>query len=455
MKLLLITGICLATFSCNKDFLEASPSSNLITPTTIQQLTGILSNYALMQETPVLGEQSADDYYIQSKYFDSISPIEQNVYTWKADLFEGAENIPDYNLPYSKINSCNIVLETLANIEKGAHNQYEWNKTKGWALFIRSYAFFNVAQLFSKVYDKEKAADELGIVLPFTSDLDSKYSRASMKQTFDQILRDLKTAAILLPAYLENNNKYIPSKIACHALLARVYLYMSDFENGRLYADSCLSYHNMLMDFNDLDLSQKFPIPENNSEVIYQSWLNSNNNVILGWIFTNCNIDSALYNSYHANDLRKNTFFLVNKFGKPYFRCNYTGKIFAFSGLASDEMYLIRAECNARMGNIPAAMEDINHLLNKRYAKGTFEPCQAGTIQEALSIVLKERRKELVFRGLRWPDLKRMNSNNANINLNRVMDNIAYHLPANSNRFVLPIPNDAIKGSDVVQNIRD
>src|SRR3546814_20049653 len=102
-------------------------------------------------------------------------------------------------------------------------------------------------------------------------------------------------------------------------------------------------------------------------------------------------------------------FFRKNEDGTMYFRGSYHQSSVPFSGLATDEVYLIRAECYARTGNVAAAMEDVNTLLEKRWKAGTFFPFSAQTAEEALSFILKERRKELVLSSMRWSGLRRLN----------------------------------------------
>ncbi|HEY0177744.1 MAG TPA: RagB/SusD family nutrient uptake outer membrane protein, partial [Pedobacter sp.] len=71
-----------------------------------------------------------------------------------------------------------------------------------------------------------------------------------------------------------------------------------------------------------------------------------------------------------------------------------------------------------------------------------------------LRIVLQERRKELIMRGIRWMDIKRLNKEGANITLTRKLNGNVYTLPANDLRFALPIPDDVIAFSGMKQNLR-
>jgi starch-binding outer membrane protein, SusD/RagB family len=440
--------------ACSKSYLEKSPSNQFGATDDLIRLASLLNNDLLMGETPVIGEESADDHYLLPDYYNSLPQQDKNIYTWEKEIFGGKTNIPDWSTPYSQVFTCNLVLEGLSKIKKQTFNQQQWNETKGYALFMRSYALFNVAQIFAAIYDKDKEDTDPGIPLPFTTDIYNVPPRSSMKQSFDQITGDLKIALPLVPKDHPGAARNLPSKPAVYALLARIYLYMQDYNQARTMADSTLLLKNQLLNFNTLNPRDRYPIPDSSEEILYQSWLNSTSNIIMGRAIPGCIIDSTLYSTYDNNDLRKEMYFMTSA-GQPIFKNNGTGKAFAFSGLSTCEAYLIRAECNARMGNTSPAMSDLNMLLENRYKTGTLIKRSASSPADALSIVLRERRKELVFRGQRWPDLKRLNKEEAGIVLTRVINGQTFRLLPKSNHYILPIPDDALSGGKIVQNIRD
>src|SRR3546814_17453648 len=146
-------------------------------------------------------------------------------------------------------------------------------------------------------------------------------------------------------------------------------------------------------------------------------------------------------------------FFRKNEDGTMYFRGSYHQSSVPFSGLATDEVYLIRAECYARTGNVAAAMEDVNTLLEKRWKAGTFFPFSAQTAEEALSFILKERRKELVLRGLRWSGLRSLNKDASfSVTLTRKLNGETITLLPGALRYVFPIPDNIIKLTVIKQN---
>jgi hypothetical protein len=122
--------------------------------------------------------------------------------------------------------------------------------------------------------------------------------------------------------------------------------------------------------------------------------------------------------------------------------------------LATDEIYIIRAECYARAGNTTAAMADLNYLLQNRWS-GSFVPFTAATPDIALSIILKERRKELLFRALRWTDLRRLNKDpRFAVTLTRIVNNQTYTLPPNDLRYTFLIPDVILSRANMPQNPR-
>lgn len=451
--LLIICAILLV--GCQKKkFLDEKPSTNIIVPTTLADFRKLLDNDVVMRLTPNLGEVSADDYYIPVDYWHTLQPKEKNGYTWAADIYEGQEKIEDWNVPYNQVFYANVVLDGLEKLPMTAENEREWRTIKGTALFVRSYAFNNIAQLFAPVYDASTASTDLGIPLRLHSEIETKSVRSTVKQTYDQIVTDLYSACRLLPDSLEFLNRNRPSKPTAFAMLSRVFLTMRDYGQAGAYADSCLRYYNKLIDYDTVARAAFLPFSPLNRETLYQSRLLTATQLFKGAATPDCVVDSFLYRSYHVNDLRREVIFEMNSDGLPITKGNYTGTIYGFTGLATDEIFLIRAECYGRAGKTAAALQDLNTLLKCRWRKNTFVPFTAATADEALQLILKERRKELLFRGLRWSDIRRLNKEGAQIKLTRRLNEQPIELPAGDKRFVLPIPPDVIRLTGMPQNPR-
>jgi starch-binding outer membrane protein, SusD/RagB family len=457
MKLILNILFLLLFSSCTKQFLEKKPSSSLIIPQSLKEFQALMDDYSTMNETGALGEVSSDDYYLNSQpEWQALAVQFRNAYVWSADIYEGIGKIPDWNNLYKQVFNANIVLEGLNNIQVTSGNKSDWNRIKGWALFLRGFAFYNLAQHFSLPYDKSTSDADLGIPIRLKPEIDVLSTRSSVSETYRQIISDVTMASQLLPNQSPGTDRNRPYKPAAMALLSRVYLSMRDYEKAFHYADSSLQLYNVLGDYNQLSASNPF-LTRTYVEVLYQASLSiaSSNPVIQYKTFTI--IDSTLYSSYAANDLRKSIYFrLIPASNKPSIAFStYSGTINGFSGLATDEMYLTRAECYARAGNTAAALTDLNALLVKRWKNtALYNQVTATSSADALNKILIERRKELCFRGLRWMDLRRLNKDGANITLKRNLNGQLFYLTPNSPLYALPIPEDEIANSGIQQNPR-
>ena len=457
VKTVILAGLfSVLLIACKKDILKTQPRTDVLIPTTLADFQALLDNYDLMNVTPVLGELSSDDYYLSGNSWEGLNILqEKNGYIWKAELFEGNGDIPDWNQPYTQVLYCNIILESIDNVS-GNVTQAAINAIRGDAYFKRAFAFYNLAQLFTPPYDNTTAATDLGLPLRLQSDIRIKVPRSSVKETYEQIIADLQQAYQLLPATIPASNKNRASKPAALAMLARVNLTTGNYVQAGMYAGDLLQLYDSVVNYNanEFYVNPFIPFLNGNHEVIYQSQMHPATGVINGIIYPETVVDSGLLQMYAANDLRTVIYYFTGFTGNINLKGSYTGKTSPFSGLATDEIYLIRAECHARNNEMAAALDDLNTLWEKRAVSGTYAPLTASSQQDAIQLVLDERRKELAFRGLRWTDLRRLNKMGAGITLQRVAGGVMYSLPPNSNLYVLQIPPDVLTLSGIEPNIR-
>ena len=158
-----------------------------------------------------------------------------------------------------------------------------------------------------------------------------------------------------------------PSKAAALALLARVYLSMEKYDEAEKSAVAALQLQSGLIDFNTLSSAITRPLPAvlpyGNEEVLYYNYFQSYR--FLSFTQTQTRVDSSLYASMPANDLRKVVLFNNRGAGVVNFKSGFTGSTNVFAGLAVNELYLIRAECRARKGDRAGAMSDLNGVQFK------------------------------------------------------------------------------------------
>jgi len=454
--LLLYSFIFIDSCKRQDDWLNVKRESRDVTPRNLDDYQAVLNNdNAMNKQFVTVGSVESDNLNLTSTAFLALPQREQDAFLWKRSIWDdqGGASL-EWNNMFTVIENANIVLDGLQSINS---NTAGYNNVKGQALFYRAIAYYTLAQLFCKPYDASSAGTDLGLPIRLSSDVNILYQRSSLQKTYDQILGDANAAAGLLddqPA-LDYRRPY---QYSCWGLLAKIYLVMNDYSNAGLYANKVLTNVSSLLDFNSslVSATATYHFPANglnNPEILFYAV--SGNYTTVSISTTNkATVDSALYSSYDNNDLRK-TYFYTNINGHGQYRGAYCGVAFYdFCGIATNEIYLIRAECFARQGNTASAMSDLNTLLMKRYKTGTFTALTAGTANMALAIILKERRKELPFTAdIRWEDLRRLNKDpNFQTTITRTIGGTNYILAPNDPKYVLPIPTNEVQLSGLQQN---
>lgn len=444
--------------SCGAEYLEVKQVANMVIPSTLEDYQRILDNgTGLMNSNQSyrLGFVGNDEYFLTDAGWNALQPrvpfiIEKWAYLWADDPYQN-HTVDDWNNAYARILHANLVLDGLKNLPAGDKSGQR-NNIEGSALFFRAYNYYQLAQLFCPPFDRSTVDREPGLPLRVEADVSMKVPRATLRETYDLILQDMKAAAELLPSLGEI--KLRPSKVAAYAVLARTYLQMGDYESAGYYAGEGLKIHSELIDYGTLP-NREYPFNrdwgETNTEIVFSA----QSPPISVLDKSRMNVDPALLGLYDDNDLRRTHYFKKHANGNLYFSGSYHGFTTPFVGVTTSELLLIKAECDARLGRISDALADIGRLAVKRMIGGTFDRFEVTDADQVLAFVLNERRRELAFRGLRWEDLRRLNKDPgfAEI-LTRKIEGVEYVLVPNDLRYTWPIPPDVIMLGGLEQNQR-
>jgi hypothetical protein len=446
LRSVMISLAILAMASCNK-FLDAKPDKSLAIPTTLADYQALIDNRIMAANFPVAGDIASDDYYLTNSDWAALStPDLRNTY-----IYDGTSaNDLDYTI-YQYVTNSNVIIEGTGKGGLNA-NSSEVNAVAGSGYFFRGYCFLNLASVFTLPYRPGTTA--MGIPLKLRADITSPTSRSTLEETYQQIISDFRRAADLLPVQVSVKTR--PSKPAAYGALARTYLIMRNFEMAGKYADSCLQLYSTLIDYNTVSTTSNTPFPLFNNEVIFHATSSGRGGVVS---LARARVDSLLYNSYSTNDLRKRVFFRPAPQAGQLFKGDYGATTSAshFGGVASDEMYLIRAECFARSNDVIRGVTDLNTLMQKRWAQGTFVPYSSSlTPKQLLDIILTERRKELLFRNQsRWNDLRRLNQEpDYQKTLVRQINSVRYTMAPDSKNYAYLFPVSVIQQTGIQQNDR-
>jgi hypothetical protein len=428
---LYIVSLAVLLGACD-GFLDEKPSKTIDTPDTLEALDALLNNSGTMNSYPAIPLMMGGEYFSDDAGITALPPWEQNVHLWKTDPFQVDDMIYDWRNAYNQIQNANVILENLEKIDSDEASKQE---IKGAALFYRAHAYYNLSGLFLEGPNLESSGQRFEIPVRRTTAMVLKAEYADLA-TVKQIIReDLEQAIALLPEQVAF--PFRPGKKAAKALKARVYLGWEEYDTALEASGELVEGGLELMDYNDIDTKRTYPFEQFNPEVLWQCRIAGYNFMYSQNAFQ---ANPDLLALYGKNDLRRTLFYVNRPNGYVNFRGSYEGTISLFGGLAADEVYLVYAECLARAAKLSQAAEIMNELLVARHKDG-FEPLVFEDATPALKTILEERRKELVFRGLRWSDLRRLNKDERfKTTLRRSYEGVLYELAPDSERYVLPVP---------------
>ena len=303
------------------------------------------------------------------------------------------------------------------------------NKHFGYAYFARALAIFNLCNVYAMPYDFTPDASHMGVVaIDYIPGFDAELPRDTMKKCYDQIIADLEKGIECFGSDAGRTPTYI-SGLACKALLARVYLYMKDYDNAAAYAKQVMDIVPLTPRSEYVDMFRKAQnVP---GEAIFRLNTHDSGNSMRNFCSPlsqqEAAPDATFLASFQSDDIRKELFTYV---GEKEDGDEYVGKVYTAickylpvkAGeskkenrrsdhfvLRVSEMYLIHAEALCLGGgDLNAAADDVKALRARALDKNPSEiVLNYSGVADLDRIIQEERSKELCFEGHRFFDLKR------------------------------------------------
>ncbi|MGI4751713.1 MAG: RagB/SusD family nutrient uptake outer membrane protein [Janthinobacterium lividum] len=454
-KLIMIAGLLTMIFSGCK--LESNPTDAVTTAslnTTSDGLTNAVNGaYALFKDHLTFNG-SVDDNLMYLRNFYQLSDFASDdvvcgqVTTDPLFLSFSLDHSPTqtnsryfWYISYKIINDANTVIE---QGEKQANPTAATQQLIGECYFLRAFCHFNLVRLFAIPYSINSSAP--GIILRTSTTDNAQKARSTVKEVYAAVVADAVKSASLMNA---PRGVTYASKEAAEALLSRVALYQEDNQNavnyanlvinsGRFTESTASAYPTMFANaaanpetifciaFTTLDDYGKF------GSIASQYYSNGNS----GWGEEYASQPLRDLYAQHAADVRtsyivplKDTTGTVQlKNGIPIYYVTKFSNQGGSPTLSSpimfrlSEMYLNKAEAEAKLGQTTQALADVDMIRKNR---GLQNALYNGTLPSNLTVlqaVLQERRLELAFEGHRTYDVYRNK-----LNMDRTY--WGYHLP--------------------------
>jgi len=430
----LALALLMSVSSCNEDFLEAVPETDLAAESAFDTPARILSQvngvYSSVKNGNFLGGRYLIYNDIRAEEFVNRTTNSVTGYS----VYQGNQDPADtyvanfWNQGYLTINRINLFLDGLAanssKIDAALATQYS-----GEVKFIRALTYFSLVQIFAKPYALDNGASP-GLPLRLTGETtgaNGALKRSTVAQIYDQILKDLNEAEAGLPdtyttALLRTTRAHKNTAIA---LKTRVLLAKGDYAgvitegNKIVSATAPFKSPNRVAHELQADVVSVFRTPYTSNESILSFPMAATNSPgtqnQLGYYFNFGNLEYVLNTA--GSGIYANTNWSATDDRRAKLTAQYTtlGRhSLKFSGASPfidyvpniryAEILLNVAEAEAEKGSVvraQALLEAVRLRSDATYKFGTLD--KAGLI----SAILLERRIELLAEGFRANDILR------------------------------------------------
>ncbi|MCX2483334.1 RagB/SusD family nutrient uptake outer membrane protein [Pedobacter sp. MR2016-24] len=414
-KIFAAVGLVLLLGSCKK-LIDVGPSkTELLTTTVFKDSATVQSTLAGLYESfaPQTGAYrnsistllalSADELQYNGNNFDA--------FTNNAILSTDGNAAGIWEDSYKTIYVANAILEGVSSAD-GISLRFK-HQASAEARFIRAFCYFYLVNVYGDV----------PLVLSTDVSKNANMARTAAAEVYSQIIEDLKFAQANLPSdySISDGSRTRANRWVATAMLARVYLYNKNWTAAETQASSIINNESLF----ELNANLNSVFSATSKEAIWQLY---NDNSGYTWYATEVLpnpvtqiptyfLTPALLGAFETNDARKanwvgSTIYSELVYSYPYkYRSLQSGSNTEYyTILRLAELYLIRAEARAQLGNTTGAREDI-FVLRGRAGLGNTPAVD----KEGLLLAIEqERRIELNSEwGHRWLDLKRTGRINA------------------------------------------
>lgn len=299
-------------------------------------------------------------------------------------------------------------------ISANASSSAAAKEAKGTALFCRAYIYFNLTIRYGCVPLLTTTTND---IVPF------EISDAHQAKVWARIIKDLEDAEKELSNF---HSPYYPSKEACWALLAKVYMWMGDKAKTIEYADKFIGHKSFELSDSSVEYASMF-VANNTSKEVILAWANKRssgfltlweaiNDVDGSWNYSPAvALHSSLFSDsqYAEGDYRYAPTFKADdslpiiKFPNGndalgQFIKNENASASPLMVLRLADVYLAKAEMQ---GNVDG-LATMKSFMETRYNSVTLPATM--TAKEFENLILDENQREFFAEGHRWFDIKRL-----------------------------------------------
>lgn len=382
----------------------------------------------------------------------------QNPYGGTAPDYASANMSIDWQGQYRVIRAACFVIEDIDKYRR--ENPIKADYIKAQALFFRAIMHFKLVNIFAQPYSFTADASHPGVPYITTSNLSAPYSRQSVKEVYDAIITELNDAISLMNNTATPDVRYVGID-AVKGLLARVYLFKGDYSGALSLAKELCDRHPLMSITNGYP-NAMFQHNSGNSEVLFQS--TPAGSYPTTTYFLGRYLKGPLLGYYATDDIAgilkesvtdaRSTWVTIS--GSNWLVTKFPSGVAGIPGtpegdyydpvIRSSEMFLIVAEAAFKTGDEQTARQYLN-AIRKRADPSASDITLSGS--ELISVIYKERRKELCFENFRLYDLQRLGMSIQRLD---ALPGLPTTLVYPNNKAIAPIPQKDVEIAGLKQN---
>jgi len=441
---LIILMISITLTSCNRDeFLDKDPYDRVLTENLVKDFitfeSATAGAYNILQ----------DRFYYGGLYPIASDLMSDNsLSSWilfpGTDAYETPTDDREVLRIWNKITS--LIAHTSIVIRQAESFDFESDQAQASELIaqlyvIRGLAYFDMQRLFAQPYNFTATASHMGIPLVDEAQVGIEIinpARNTTAQVYAKIISDIQYG--INGVGDDTSSIYNFNKTSAKALLARVHLYMENWDEANALATEVIGAGYTLVSNTDYVASWAEDTTTESIFSIVNTETDNGGSYAITFLYGRPRFKATtdLFDAIDANDVRKNLIDAQKVLKYP----SYTTRDDNTPVIRLSEMYLIQAEAMAELGMDSEARIAVNKILSR--ANPLAAP-YTETGQTLKDVIQDERRKELMFEGHRIFDLTR--TKRSFVKYSTVAeDTINVNYP--SDKTILPIPQSEIDAND-------